>query len=42
MRNLLGDAKLKILDGLTTPDEIARITQAEGTLEFNEEEISHS
>ncbi len=41
MRNLLGDAKLKILDGLTTPEEVARITQVEGTFEFNDEETSH-
>ena len=30
MRPLLEDGKLKILRGITTPDEIARITQAEG------------
>ena len=30
MRTLLEDAKLKILRGVTTPEEIARITQAEG------------
>ncbi len=32
MRNLLGDGRLKILDGKTTPDEVARITQAEGVI----------
>ena len=32
MRNLLEDGKIKILNGTTTPDEIARITQAEGLL----------
>ncbi|MEP0848152.1 MAG: Flp pilus assembly complex ATPase component TadA [Phycisphaerae bacterium] len=32
MRNLLEDGKLKILRGVTTPDEIARITQAEGII----------
>ena len=32
MRNLLDDGKLKILRGVTTPDEIARIAQAEGVL----------
>jgi type IV pilus assembly protein PilB len=32
MRNLLEDGKIKILNGMTTPDEIARITQAEGLL----------
>ena len=29
MRTLTGDGKLKILNGVTTPDEIARVTQAE-------------
>jgi len=39
MRPLVGDGKLKVLDGLTTPDEIARITQVEGVaaLEVQEE-----
>ncbi|MFH1745529.1 MAG: ATPase, T2SS/T4P/T4SS family [Planctomycetota bacterium] len=32
MRNLLEDGKLKILRGVTTPAEIARITQAEGVI----------
>jgi type IV pilus assembly protein PilB len=32
MRNLLEDGKIKILRGETTPEEIARITQAEGIL----------
>lgn len=32
MRNLLEDGKLKILRGLTTPDEVARITQQEGIM----------
>jgi len=30
MRNLLEDGKIKILNGTTTPDELLRITQAEG------------
>ena len=30
MRTLLGDGKLKILRGMTTPGEIARVAQAEG------------
>jgi type IV pilus assembly protein PilB len=30
MRNLLGDGKIKILNGVTTLEEVARITQAEG------------
>jgi type IV pilus assembly protein PilB len=33
MRNLLGDGKLRILDGNTTLDEISRITQVEGVVE---------
>ncbi|MCK4340797.1 MAG: Flp pilus assembly complex ATPase component TadA [Phycisphaerae bacterium] len=32
MRNLLEDGKLKILRGVTTPKELARITQMEGLL----------
>ena len=38
MRNLLGDGKLKILDGQTTLDEVSRITQATGLIEGGEEE----
>ena len=38
MRSLLEDAKLKILRGVTTPEEIARITQQEGAV-FAEEEV---
>jgi len=33
MRTLLEDGKLKILAGVTTPDELLRITQAEGLIE---------
>ncbi len=33
MRNLMGDGKLKALKGMTTIDEIARITKAEGLVE---------
>jgi len=33
MRNLLGDGKLKILEGKTTMAEIAKIAQVEGTVE---------
>ena len=43
MRNLLGDGKLKILDGKTTLSEIAKIAQVEGVVdeqEDTEEEIS--
>jgi hypothetical protein len=29
MRTLLGDGKLKILRGMTTPEEVARFAQAE-------------
>jgi type IV pilus assembly protein PilB len=32
MRDLLGDGKIKILNGTTTPEELLRITQAEGIL----------
>ncbi len=32
MRTLLGDGKLKIMRGVTTPEELARITQTEGIL----------
>jgi type IV pilus assembly protein PilB len=37
MRPLLEDGKLKILRGITTPDEVARIAQAEGIVEAEEE-----
>jgi type IV pilus assembly protein PilB len=37
MRGLLGDGKLKILDGLTTTDEISRITQVEGVVDVEDE-----
>jgi len=33
MRSLLEDGKMKILRGITTPDEVARITRAEGILD---------
>jgi len=36
MKNLLDDGKAKILNGITTPEEIVRITQAEGVLTANE------
>ena len=32
MRDLLGDGKIKILNGTTTPEELLRITQAEGVI----------
>jgi type IV pilus assembly protein PilB len=38
MRNLLGDGKLKILDGETTLEEIARITQVAGVSESSTDE----
>lgn len=43
MRNLLGDGKLKILDGQTTPMEIAKLAQVEGTVDAigDEEEEPH-
>lgn len=39
MRNLLGDGKLKILEGKTTLAEIAKIAQVEGVVENEEETI---
>ncbi len=33
MRTLLGDGKLKILDGGTTPHEVSKIAQVEGTVD---------
>jgi len=41
MRTLLEDGKIKIFNGVTTPAEIARTTQAEG-LVFDEQETSVS
>ncbi|MEX0654814.1 MAG: ATPase, T2SS/T4P/T4SS family [Phycisphaeraceae bacterium] len=38
MRNLLGDGRLKILDGKTTLEEISRITQIEGLVEGETDE----
>jgi type IV pilus assembly protein PilB len=38
MKSLLEDGKLKILRGLTTPEEIARVAQAEGIGSAEEEE----
>ena len=38
MRNLLGDGKLKILDGETTLEEIARTTQVAGVSESSTDE----
>ncbi|MCX5661225.1 MAG: ATPase, T2SS/T4P/T4SS family [Planctomycetota bacterium] len=37
MRSLLGDGKLKILDGQTTPEEISRIAQVEGVVDLDED-----
>ena len=39
MRNLLGDGKLKVLEGKTTLGEIAKIAQVEGVVENEEETI---
>jgi type II secretory ATPase GspE/PulE/Tfp pilus assembly ATPase PilB-like protein len=36
MRSLLGDGKIKILNGVTTPEEVAKFAQIEG---FNPNEI---
>ena len=38
MRSLLEDGKLKILGGITTPEEVLRITQQEGTVSISDEE----
>ena len=38
MRSILEDGKLKILRGVTTPAEVARITQQEGTLSMEDED----
>ncbi len=32
MRTLMEDGKIKIFRGVTTPEEVARITQTEGVL----------
>ncbi|MHC4132534.1 MAG: GspE/PulE family protein [Planctomycetota bacterium] len=32
MRNLVGDGRVKVFNGITTPQEVARIAQAEGIL----------
>jgi type IV pilus assembly protein PilB len=42
MRPLLGDGKRKILGGITTLDEVARITQVEGVVETEDEEEAPS
>jgi len=39
-RNLLGDGRLKVLDGTTTPEEIAKIAQVEGVLEGEADEAA--
>ncbi|MEM9418580.1 MAG: ATPase, T2SS/T4P/T4SS family [Planctomycetota bacterium] len=40
MRTLLGDGKLKVLDGQTTLEEIARIAQVEGTVELEDDDLA--
>ena len=40
MRPLVGDGRLKILNGMTTPDEVARLAQTEGVLQFDPDEIA--
>ena len=37
MRNLLGDGKLKVMDGVTTLEELARTAQAEGMSDVEDE-----
>lgn len=38
MRNLVGDGKLKVLKGMTSPEEIARVAQVAGLVDIDEEE----
>jgi len=38
MRDLLGDGKIKIMKGVTTPAEIARVAQVAGLIDMTEEE----
>ena len=40
MRNLVGDGRLKVLGGVTSADEIARVAQMEGIVDMEEEEAS--
>ncbi len=40
MRPLVTDGKVKILRGVTTPEEVARIAQVEGMVELDEEEAA--
>jgi hypothetical protein len=35
MRSLLGDGKVKILNGVTTPEEIAKFAQADTLVKAN-------
>ena len=39
MRNLVSDGRMKILKGLTTPEEISRVAQVEGVVDVEEEEL---
>lgn len=38
MRTLAGDGKLKVLNGVTTPEEIARVAQVGELIEFDEDD----
>lgn len=40
MRNLLGDGKLRVLDGKTTTSELVKIAQSEGVVEIDEEDAA--
>jgi type IV pilus assembly protein PilB len=42
MRNLLGDGKLKVLEGKTTLSEVARIAQVEGVVEEESDDIDQA
>jgi type IV pilus assembly protein PilB len=39
MRNLAGDGRLKVLSGLTSAEEVARVAQVEGLVGADEEEV---
>ena len=40
MSPLVNDGKIKILKGLTTPEEIARLAQVEGMVQLDEEQVT--
>ena len=40
MRDLLGDGRLKVLEGVTTLQEVSRLAQVEGIIDAEEEEVA--